>query len=80
MYSTAPKLPRLAITLVLRLPLDAGFVLLAMCCSSFVTISRSSTGRSYLVPMGREDLKKVATANLLASRHTEHVRHVRVVH
>ena len=41
----------------------------AMCCSSFVTISRSTTGRSILLPLGNTSFEKVRTANLLASRH-----------
>ena len=61
--------PRLLVLLVLRLRFGSSLALFAMCCSSFVTISRSSTGRSILVPMGNTSFEKVRTANLLASRH-----------
>ena len=34
-----------------------------------MTISRNTTGRSVLLPMGNTSFPKVRTANLLASRH-----------
>ena len=56
------------IVLLLRLRLDEGLALYAICCSSWVTMSRSSTRRSILMPMGNTSFEKVRTANLLGSR------------
>ena len=61
---------RLAVILILRSPLDLGLIMFGMCCSSFVAISRASTGRSILTPMGNTSYEKVRQANLLASRHS----------
>jgi len=68
-YSILHPQPRLLVLLVLRLRFDSSLALFAMCCSSFVTISRSTTGRSVLLPMGNTSFPKVRAANLLASRH-----------
>ena len=43
-------------------------VVLAVVCSSFVSISRGSTGRSYLNPSGWLHVKAVACGNTLAAR------------
>lgn len=43
-------------------------VVIAVVCSSFVSISRGSTGRSYLNPCGWKHVSSVALGNLLAAR------------
>ena len=53
---------------LLRCKLDESLCLLAMCCSSFVPVSRGSTHRSELHPMGNPDFPGVQLANLLGSR------------
>ena len=37
-------------------------------CGSWVVVSRGTTLRSYLAPMGREDVQSVQDANLLVAR------------
>lgn len=54
---------------ILRGDSAAGFmVMIAIVCSSFVGISRASTGRSWLNPLGLKDVPCVQVGNLLASR------------
>ena len=53
---------------LLRLKLDDGLALLAMCCSSWVPVSRGSTWRSAILPMGNPLFPGVQVANLLGSR------------
>ena len=59
---------RMCITMILRGRMDKMLVLIAACCSSWVCASRGSTGRSFLTPLGRQELPSVALANLLACR------------
>ena len=42
--------------------------MLGHCCSSWVAISKGSTHRSYLNPMGHTGYEKVRDANLMSSR------------
>ena len=58
----------MCITMILRGRIDKMLVLIAACCSSWVCASRGSTGRSFLTPLGRQELPSVALANLLACR------------
>ena len=58
---------RSAVLLLLRCRKNESLASFAMCCSSWVTVSRSSTGRSILTPMGG-DYAKVKLANLMTSR------------
>ena len=60
--------PRLAVVALLRLKLDEGLAFLAMCCSSWVPVSRGSTWRSAILPMGNPSFPGVQVANLLGSR------------
>ena len=47
---------------------DNHVIVIAVVCSSFVSISRGSTGRSYLNPLGFPDCDATKIGNLLASR------------
>ena len=60
--------PRLLLLTILRAK-DGDFVVsFGLVCSTFVTISRHSTKRSYFNPLGDCSKKSVADANLLCSR------------
>ena len=47
---------------------DNHVIVIAVVCSSFVSISRGSVGRSYLNPLGFPDCAATKIGNLLASR------------
>ena len=59
---------RLMILTVMKMKEGKGLVHFGMVCSSWVTISRSSTGRSYFVPLGDRSIDSVNKANILVSR------------
>lgn len=59
---------RLCILLVLRGKFNEALVMLEVVCSSWVTNSRSSTGRTVLTPIGNTMFAKVRLANLMVSR------------
>ena len=54
------KILRLAIMACLRGKLDGLLSVWGVCCSSRVTTSRGSTGRSFLTPMGFDGHTKFA--------------------
>ena len=47
---------------------DAHIAVIAIVCSSFVSISRGSTGRSYLAPLGWLNVWSVKIGNVMSSR------------
>ncbi|CAK9097229.1 unnamed protein product [Durusdinium trenchii] len=52
----------------LRRTVPGAICVFALCCNSFCRMSRSSSGRHVLFPLGFEDRAFVAQGNLLASR------------
>ena len=65
---TKPVL-RTALLAILQGNSSAGFlVVLAIVCSSFVSMSRATTRRSYCNPLGDNSVLSVAVGNVLASR------------
>ena len=61
-------LSRLALLMVLAAHQDGGVVPLGVECSTYVFMSRGTTKRSVLLPMGYTVLPKIAAANMYASR------------
>ena len=59
---------RLLLSTILRAKRGSLVVTFGLVCSSFVSISRGSTGRSFWLPCGNLEAPSVQAGNLLASR------------
>ena len=59
---------RLAMLVVLGSKMGAAMALLGVCCSSWVAISRGSSHRSFLNPMGFTGYESVRIANEISCR------------
>lgn len=62
-FSTFLARPRLACIVILQAQWDAFLLLMGICCSTFVAISRGSTCRSLFLPEGRPVSLAVYKAN-----------------
>lgn len=58
-----------ALLAVLGCEVQDHIVVIAIVCSSFVSISRGTTRRTFLSPLGDTSVKSVRLGNLLAARH-----------
>lgn len=59
----------MALMAVLQTKPEQSVTVIAIVCSSFVAVSKGSTGRTYLSPLGLPGILSVEKANVMACRH-----------